>query len=45
MRLRLAEVLKSDKKAQKIKTKGLNGYKKLDGVLYHQRLPFVSEII
>ena len=45
MRLRLAELQESDKKAWKIKAQGLNGYKKLNRVLYHQGLPFVSEVI
>ena len=45
MRLRLVKLQKSDKKAWKIKAKSLNGYEKLDGVLHHQRLPFVPEVI
>ena len=45
MRLRLAELQESDKEAQKIRVKGLNKYKKLNAVLYHQKLPFVTEII
>ena len=45
MRLRLAELQKSDEKARKIKAKGLDRYKDVDGVLHHQGLPFVPEII
>ena len=45
MRLRLAELQESDKEAQKIKTEGLNRYEELNGVLYHQGLPFVPKII
>ena len=45
MRLRLAELQKSDEEAQRIKAEGLNEYKELDGVLYHQKLPFVSEAV
>ena len=45
MRLRLAELQESDEEARRIKTESLNGYKELDGVLYHQGLPFVSEVI
>ena len=45
MRLRLAELQESDKEARKIRAKGLNQYKKLNGVLYHQGLPFVPKAI
>ena len=45
MSLWLAELQESDKEAWKIKAKDLNGYKKIDGVLHYQGLPFVSEII
>ena len=46
MRLRLVELQESDNKARKIRAKGLkNGYKEVDGVLHHQELPFVLEII
>ena len=45
MRLRLVKLQKSDKKAQKIRAGGLNGYIEFDGVLHYQRLSFVSEII
>ena len=45
MRLRLVELQESDKEARSIKAEGLNRYEKLDGVLYHQGLPFVPEAI
>ena len=45
MRLRLAELQESDEEAWRIKAEGLNEYKELDGVLYHQRLPFIPETI
>ena len=45
MRLRLAKLQKSDEEAQRIRAEGLNRYKKLDEVLYHQRLPFVPKVI
>ena len=45
MRLWLAELQESDKEAWRIRTKGLNGYEELDGVLYHKGLPFVPEVI
>ena len=45
MRLRLAELQESDDKARKIRVKGLNGYEDVDGVLHHQGLPFIPEII
>ena len=45
MRLRLAELQESDEEARRIKAEGLNGYEELDGVLYHQGLPFVPEAI
>ena len=46
MRLRLLELQESNDEAQKIRTVGLkNGYKEIDGILYHQGLPFVSEAI
>ena len=35
IRLRLAELQESDKEVWRIRTEGLNGYKKLNGVLYH----------
>ena len=45
MRLQLAELQESDKEAWRIRTEGLNGYKKLDRVLYYQGLLFVPEVI
>ena len=45
MRLRLAELQESNEEARRIKAEGLNEYKELDGVLYHQGLPFVPEAI
>ena len=45
MRLRLAELQESDEEARRIKAEGLNEYEELDGVLYHQGLPFVPEAI
>lgn len=45
MSLRLLALQKSDKKAQKIRMEGLNGYKDIDRMFYYQRLPIVSEII
>ena len=45
MRLRLAKLQESDKEAQRIKAEGLNGYKELDGILYHQGLPFIPKAI
>ena len=49
MRLRLAELQELDAEAQKIRAeelkKGLDKYVNVDGVLHHQKLPFVPEII
>ena len=45
MKLRLAELQELDKKAWRIRAEGLNRCKKLDGILYYQRLPFVPKII
>ena len=45
MRLKLSELQESDEKAQRIRAEGLNGYKKLDRILYHQGQPFVPEAI
>ena len=45
MRLRLSELQESDEEARRIRAEGLNGYEELDGVLYHQELPFVPEAI
>ena len=45
IRLRLAELQKSDKKARKIKAEGLNEYKELNEILYHQGLLFIPKAI
>ena len=45
MRLRLAELQESDKEARKVRAKSRDGYKEIDGVLHHQGLPFVPEVI
>ena len=45
MRLRLAELQESDDKTRKIRAEGLDGYEDVNGVLHHQGLPFVPEII
>ena len=47
MRLRLAELQESDDEAQKLRaTEELQeGWTDIDGVLHHQGLPFVTEII
>ena len=45
MRLWLAELQQSDKEVQRIRAEGLNGYKKLDRVLYHQGLLFIPQVI
>ena len=46
MRLRLSELQESDNEAQKIRVEGLkSNYEEVDGVLYHQELPFVQEVI
>ena len=46
IRLRLAELQESDDEAQKIREERLkNGYEEVDGVLHHQEIPFVLEII
>ena len=45
MKLRLAKLQETNKKAQRIKAEGLNEYEELDGVLYHQGLLFVYEAI
>ena len=43
---RLSELQKSDNETRKIRAEGLKGgYDKLDGVLHHQRLPFIPEAI
>ena len=45
MRLRLAGLQESDEEARKIRVEGLDGYEEVDGVLHHQGLLFVPEII
>ena len=45
IRLKLAKLQKSDDETQKIKAKGLHGYKDINRVLHHQGLLFVPEII
>ena len=45
MSLKLAELQESDEKAQKIRVESLDGYKDVNRVLHHQRLPFVPEVI
>ena len=45
MKLRLAELQELDEEAQKIRAEGLDRYKNVNGVLHHQNLPFVPEII
>ena len=45
MRLKLAELQESDEEARKIRAKGLDRYEDVDGVLHHQGLPFVPEVI
>ena len=45
MRLRLVELQESDEEVRRIKAKGLNEYKELDEILYHQGLPFLPEAI
>ena len=45
MSLRLAELQKLIKKAQKIRAEGLDEYENVNGVLYYQELPFILEII
>ena len=45
MRLKLAKLQKSDKKAQKVKEKSWNRYKKDNKMLYKQGLLFISKII
>ena len=44
--MRLSELQESDKESRRIRAEGLrDGYKEVDGVLHHQGLPFVPEII
>ena len=46
MRLRLSELQESDAEAQKIRAGELkDGWEEFDGVLHHQGLPFVLEVI
>ena len=46
MHLRLSELQESDDEAQKIRMEGLKSdYKEVDGVLHHQGLHFVPEVI
>ena len=45
-RLRLLELQELNDEAQKIRAEGLkNNYEEVDGVLHHQGLPFVPEVI
>ena len=45
MRLRLHELQAKDKQAQKTRAEHLEGWDNIDGVLHHQSLPYVPEII
>ena len=45
IRLRLSELEELDEEARKIRAESLGGYEEVDGVLHHQGLPFVPEII
>ena len=45
MSLRLSELQESDPEARKIRAEDLDGYENIDGILHHQGLPFVPEII
>lgn len=45
MRLELTKLQKLDKKTQKIKADGLNGYEEVDEVLHYQGLLFLLNII
>ena len=45
MRLRLLELQAKDKQARKTKAKHSEGWDDIDGVLHHQGLPYVAEII
>ena len=47
MRLRLQELQEEDEQAQKLRTEQpvKDGWKDIDGVLHHQGLPYVPEII
>ena len=39
------DLQESNRETQRIRAENLNGYKKPDGVLYYQELPFVLEAI
>ena len=43
MRLRLQKLQETDSKAQELRTK--DGYQDINGVIYHQGLPFVLKAI
>ena len=47
MRLRLSELQESDPETQELKSKEQlpDGWEDIDGILYHQGLPFVPETI
>ena len=45
MRLRLQKLQEEDIKAQKIKTEKRESWEEIDGVLHHQGLPYVPELI
>ena len=45
MKLRLQELQETDFKAQKLREQGRESYKKVNGVLHHQGLPFVPKAI
>ena len=45
MRLRLQELQEANRKAQELRQQKVDGYKKIDEILYHQGLPFVPEAI
>lgn len=45
MKLRFSELQKSDEKAQKIKTKNMNGYKNINRILHYEEFPFIPKMI
>ena len=45
MRLRLQELQEEDVEAQKIRTEKRESWEEIDGVLHHQGLPYVPELI
>ena len=45
MSLKLAKLQEPDEKAQKIRAKSQDGYKKVGKVLHYQKLLFIPEII